>query len=47
MSGDSMSIAKGEYSICTASMWWILQARLRVSEEISLRPRYLILPSLF
>ena len=46
ISGFSISIANGEYSICTASMWWTLQARRRVSEEISLRPRYLILPAL-
>jgi hypothetical protein len=41
-----MSMAKGEYSIWTASMWWTLQARRRVSDDISDRPRYFIFPSL-
>lgn len=42
----SMSIAKGEYSIWTASTWAILQARRTVVELTSERPMYLILPSL-
>ena len=46
MEGDSMSVVKGEYSIWTASMWWVLQARRRVVGETSERPRYLIFPSL-
>lgn len=37
--GSSMSRQKGEYSIWTASMWWTLQARRSVSDEISLRPK--------
>ena len=44
--GDSMSVVKGEYSIWTAEMGWMAWARRRVVEEISERPRYLILPSL-
>ena len=46
MEGDSMSVVKGEYSIWTASMWWVLQARRRVVDETSERPRYLIFPCL-
>ena len=46
MEGDSMSVVKGEYSIWTASMWWIVQARRRVVDDTSERPRYLIFPSL-
>lgn len=41
-----MSMQKGEYSIWTAAMWWTLQARRRVLELTSERPRYLTLPSL-
>lgn len=42
--GPSMSRQKGEYSICTASTWMILQARRSVVELISDRPMYLIFP---
>ena len=47
MEGDSMSVVNGEYSIWTAEIGWILWARRRVVEEISERPRCLILPSLW
>ena len=42
----SISRAKGEYSTCTAEMWWIALARSRERAEHSDRPRYLIFPSL-
>lgn len=43
----SMSRIQGEYSICTAVIWWTLLARLNVSTETSDSPMFLILPSLF
>lgn len=46
MEGCSMSVVKGEYSICMAVMGWMACARRRVVEETSERPRWEILPSL-
>lgn len=42
-----MSVVKGEYSICTAVIGCMACARRRVEEEISERPRWVILPLLF
>ncbi len=44
--GSSISVVKGEYSIWTAEMGWMAWARRSEAEEISEKPRYLILPSL-